>query len=485
MISHIRIQLAVLALSAATLVCAQPVHAANLNPGTLIKGPSDAVYYYAANGKRLVFPNLKTYQTWYSDFNDVTTISLGELSALPLGGNVTYRPGARLVKVTTDPKVYAVGSNGTLRWVETEEAARALYGSNWNTKVDDLPDEFFVNYTVGTPIVNASDYSPSLQTSAAVDINTDKHINGQPAPEPAPVPLPIPAPQPTTTSTTPTPTQTTSTLTFSSSQNSVRGGDTITLTAMSLDPIGVQKIELFFDGTLIQTCPSKSCSGETQIPLSGTKPSYVAETRVTKNNLQVENQTLTLAVTTGPSNLVHLHLGKSQIMTGQTGSATVQTDSALNILRTDIFVDNTNVKGCGKGLTTCQWSDYLNGAVSSTHPVYAIVTDTIGRTYQSTTQTITISTLSSPSITISPAKSQIYVGESVDVTVFASDDNGVTSIDVMKDGTILKHCVGGAPCTATTGPWNSAGILNFSGQATNAQNVVGTDGVETVSVIAH
>lgn len=128
---------------------------------TLIKGSSPAVYWYATNGKRYVFPNLKTYYTWFTsnDFGRVQVISDYELSQIPLGGNVTYRGGAKLVKVTTDPRVYAVSRYGVLRWVTSEYLAAQLYGSNWRWQVEDVPDAFFVNYTVGSPIYSVSDYN--------------------------------------------------------------------------------------------------------------------------------------------------------------------------------------------------------------------------------------------------------------------------------------------------------------------------------------
>jgi GH35 family endo-1,4-beta-xylanase len=147
-----------------------------ISSGDLIKGPTDAVYYYGQNGKRFVFPNAKTYFTWYTDFSTVKTISAGELASIPLGGNVTYRPGVKLVKIMTDPKVYAVAANGVLRWVKTEAVARTLHGLDWNKKVDDIPDAFFVNYTVGADIASVSDFSPSLEMFVAKDINVDKKL---------------------------------------------------------------------------------------------------------------------------------------------------------------------------------------------------------------------------------------------------------------------------------------------------------------------
>lgn len=127
--------------------------AATLSPGDLIKASGPAVYYYAADGKRYVFPNEKTYFSWYTGFSSVVTITDAELAAITIGGNVTVRPGTKLVKITTDPKTYAVtGSCATLHWIQTEEIAKKLYGNSWNTRVVDVPDAFFVDYQVGSAV---------------------------------------------------------------------------------------------------------------------------------------------------------------------------------------------------------------------------------------------------------------------------------------------------------------------------------------------
>lgn len=118
--------------------------------GDLIKMSGlSSVYYYASDGKRYVFPNEKTYKTWYPDFSGVVTVSQSELESIPIGGNVTYRPGTYMVKITTDPKVYAVTPGGVLHHVPDEATAQKLYGSNWNQRIHDVPDAFFTNYSVG------------------------------------------------------------------------------------------------------------------------------------------------------------------------------------------------------------------------------------------------------------------------------------------------------------------------------------------------
>ncbi|NCN99636.1 M23 family metallopeptidase [Candidatus Falkowbacteria bacterium] len=123
--------------------------------GALIRIPENSsVYYCGADGKRYVFPNAKTYATWYSDFSSVQTISLEEMSKIMLGGNVTYRPGVKLVKIQSDPHVYAVDLNGTLRLMITPAIAEKYYGANWNKNVEDIPDTFFTNYKTGDPVTN-------------------------------------------------------------------------------------------------------------------------------------------------------------------------------------------------------------------------------------------------------------------------------------------------------------------------------------------
>ncbi len=124
--------------------------------GSRIRSASNpAVYYCGADGKRYVFPNDKVYASWFTGFDGVITVSDAELAAAMLGGNVTYKPGVRLVKITTDPKVYAVDRGGVLRHVATPELAAQLYGSGWAKQVHDIPDAFFINYRIGDPVTTA------------------------------------------------------------------------------------------------------------------------------------------------------------------------------------------------------------------------------------------------------------------------------------------------------------------------------------------
>ncbi|MCX6744706.1 MAG: peptidoglycan-binding protein [Candidatus Parcubacteria bacterium] len=147
-----------------------------VKPGDLIKNSEDTVYYYGIDGKRHAFPARNIYDSWYQDFGLVKFVTDQQLSQISLGKNVTSKPGVRLIKLLTDPKVYAVDLHGTLRWITNEDVAKTLYGDNWQSLIDDLSDAFFVDYTIGDSINNASDFNPILVTASATSIDVDLNL---------------------------------------------------------------------------------------------------------------------------------------------------------------------------------------------------------------------------------------------------------------------------------------------------------------------
>lgn len=152
----------------------QPISA--IKPSHVIKGSGDAFYWYAANGKRYVFPNIKTYRSWYPVGDDcpiVRRVEDADLATIMIGGNVTIRPGVNMIKITADPKIYAVSRGGVLHWITNEPVAVELYGWNWATYVIDTPDAFFVNYTVGLPTYGLQDYDPVMEIGTTTTIDQD------------------------------------------------------------------------------------------------------------------------------------------------------------------------------------------------------------------------------------------------------------------------------------------------------------------------
>lgn len=149
----------------------------NLSSGDLIRGQSfTAVYFYGADGFRYVFPNDKTYFTWYKNFDTVKWVTDADLTKIQIGGNVTYKPGVKMIKINSDPRVYVVAKGGLIRAVESETVAKALYGATWNKQIDDVADGFFSNYKIGGTIDEASMFAPLAEKDEAISIDYDKAL---------------------------------------------------------------------------------------------------------------------------------------------------------------------------------------------------------------------------------------------------------------------------------------------------------------------
>ncbi len=146
---------------------------AAVSAGSLVKGSGSAVYYIDRDGSRYVFPNSKVYESWYSDYNSIITLSDQAIASMPLGGNVTMRPGNSLVKITTDPKVYAISPGSYLHWIKNEDLAADLYGTDWNNKIADIPDVYFADYKIDTPIDNPAEFDKNDALKFVTNIQED------------------------------------------------------------------------------------------------------------------------------------------------------------------------------------------------------------------------------------------------------------------------------------------------------------------------
>ena len=125
--------------------------------GNLVKRADlSTIYYVGADGKRHPFSDEKAFFSWFDNFDGVSVVSAETLSAMTVGRSVRVRPGTWLIKIQSDPKVYAVEPGGTRRWITSEAVAVELYGSEWNKKIIDVSPAFFSGYPEGDSIVGGS-----------------------------------------------------------------------------------------------------------------------------------------------------------------------------------------------------------------------------------------------------------------------------------------------------------------------------------------
>jgi len=129
------------------------------------------VYFLDDTGSRHAFPNERVFFTWYDDYTNLHIVSTDVMSDFPLGANITYHPGTKLVKFPTVRTVYAVERYSVLRPIASEEVAIDLYGDDWNTQVDDISDVFYGNYTYGESIESSDDFDRDAQSASVDSIN--------------------------------------------------------------------------------------------------------------------------------------------------------------------------------------------------------------------------------------------------------------------------------------------------------------------------
>lgn len=144
--------------------------------GRLVKIPGNtAVYYLDTDGFRHAFPNSNIYFSWFPDFSKVEVITPLQLSGFPLGKNIMYRPGSRLIKIPSVTEVYAVEPGGVLRNIPSEEAALELFGDKWASYIDDLNIAFFFDYTIGG-VIDIVDGTPIFPVGTVVSFNGKNYL---------------------------------------------------------------------------------------------------------------------------------------------------------------------------------------------------------------------------------------------------------------------------------------------------------------------
>jgi hypothetical protein len=126
--------------------------------GQLVRSQTvSTVYYVGVDGRRYVFPNETTYFTWYPNFNGVQFLPDATIAAMPIGPLVPLRPGIKLMKYPSVPKVFAVEPGGQLRWIP-DEATLTRLGYRLNQVVD-MNEAFVAGYHEGPSLTGPADGS--------------------------------------------------------------------------------------------------------------------------------------------------------------------------------------------------------------------------------------------------------------------------------------------------------------------------------------
>lgn len=458
------------------------VHAASIN--TAIRGTTNStVYWYANDGKRYVFPNAATYYTWFTSFSNVQTISDSELFSISLAGNVTYRPGAKLVKVTTDPKVYAVARGGILRHVTSESLAIQLYGYDWASKVQDVPDEFFTNYTVGSPIYSTSDYNVSNEYNGVFSPSDSLRTQGQNG------------------------TNQNGSLTLSADRTSITSGQAVYLTGTyfgTLPSGGYLEIKDVRNSNTIKTCYNTSTCAVTVYPTVDSSQSTVQYYVVAKNNngTFIANQYGPVIYMNGyyQNGTLTMNADRTNITSGQ--AVYLTSDYNANIPsggRIEIKeVRNNNVVKTCYNSSSCTVTVYpYQTGYSSTQYVSSVIDNngyTLATQYGPTIY-FDGSNGQTGTLTLTSDRTNITSGQSV--TLNANYNNslngGRIEIKEVRTNTIVKTCYDTTYCSVTIYPYQNgysstqyvATVFNNSGSqiATQYSSTIYFDGTSQTGTL--
>ncbi|MFA6130869.1 MAG: DUF2817 domain-containing protein [Patescibacteria group bacterium] len=122
-------------------------------PGDYIKSPYfSTVYYVTDDYGRRPFIDEETYFTWQESFATLKSVTDATLTTLTIAGPMLPKPGVKLVKIESDPRVYEVLENEkdpyrpSLRWISSEAEATERFGSWWKWNIVDVPVTTFARF---------------------------------------------------------------------------------------------------------------------------------------------------------------------------------------------------------------------------------------------------------------------------------------------------------------------------------------------------
>lgn len=130
------------------------------------------VYAITEEGNRRPFMNTNAYFTWSDTFSEVQDVADTDLSDYSIDGVMLPRAGVVLVKIQSDPNVYALEEGDdalvpVLRKITTEEIAIEMYGDGWADYVIDIEPTFFTKFEMGDEIDEAIEVDLSIMKTRA------------------------------------------------------------------------------------------------------------------------------------------------------------------------------------------------------------------------------------------------------------------------------------------------------------------------------
>ncbi|MDP3793751.1 MAG: hypothetical protein Q8R07_03290, partial [Candidatus Uhrbacteria bacterium] len=187
-----------------------------------------------------------------------------------------------------------------------------------------------------------------------------------------------------------------------------------------------------------------------------------------------------LEVGAGGSGGILISVSRPEVKPNATREIILEATQSFIAKYLDIFIDGGNIKGC-TNVQICRYATQETSPTGTVHTIYGIATDANGFTQKSNTETFRVVDNDHPYLTMIVGKTTMYPGETVDVSVSATDDDGVNWTEVWLDGAKLKHC-DSVVCVVTAGPWSNPRTVNFVGKAADTTGLENAATSTTITI---
>lgn len=149
-----------------------------LHEGDIFRTYNDpAVYYVGPKNQRHLFVNRITFDTWFDDFSGLKYIDQSVMDNLPVGQNITVKPGTKLITFPNTKKVFAVTPGPILQEVVPSSGdttlVTKLYGNDYQRLIITIQNGFENNYgDLGPALTNNS----KLPNGSLIRYHNDENI---------------------------------------------------------------------------------------------------------------------------------------------------------------------------------------------------------------------------------------------------------------------------------------------------------------------
>ncbi len=126
------------------------------HPGDVFQSPASGLYYRGFDRRRHVFPNEDVFRSWFPEGTEIMKIATYQLADIPLGDNVTLRPGT-IVRVLGEVAIFVVDIGRLLREVIAETFRAIFQTQPLSELVRNLDPALVVNYAFGPPVLSETE----------------------------------------------------------------------------------------------------------------------------------------------------------------------------------------------------------------------------------------------------------------------------------------------------------------------------------------